>query len=302
MILVTGGCGFIGGHIVDRLIDKDKEVIVVDNEVTGNYHNPKAIYFNKPDITSDNLISLLKDYKIETIYHLAAQINLRKSFEVPAFDAENNIIGTINVINLAKEKSAKLIFASTGGAMYSSYEATPWKENSEALPNSPYALSKYCAEHYIRLIAPSNSMILRLANVYGPRQNPHGEAGVIAIFLNNIFEGKACKIFGDGGQVRDYIYIDDVVNAFIAASEFRGGGGTYNISTKIGTDLTSLVMMLIKEVNREVTIKKEAAIPGELYTSILDYQKFKLDTEWVPAVSLEDGIRKTIEWYDNTGK
>lgn len=296
MILVTGGCGFIGGHLVDRLIEAGKKVIVLDDLSTGNYKNPEAVHINR-NITA-NLADIFEQYKIETIYHLAAHINLRDSFKHPVKDAESNIIGTINLINMANAyRVEKFIFTSTGGAIYSPDAKQPWHEQSEVWPKSPYALSKLSAEKYIKSFLKSPWTILRLANVYGPRQNSHGEAGVIAIFLENIKNGKPLKIFGDGSQVRDYVYVQDVINACVLSSQIKYND-IFNVSTKVGTDLRSLTMSLLYKTKASVPVQFCDAIPGELQSSVLDNHKIYKDLSPPALTSLDKGLDLTIEWYD----
>lgn len=288
--LITGGCGFIGSHLVDRLINNGENVIVIDNLSTGYNHNPKAKHYYF-DICDHDLTNIMIQNNISHVYHLAAQINLRKSYDEPIFDADTNIIGTIKVIEAAlKANVEKFIFASTGGAMYSERDPLPWTEEMIPAPKSPYALSKLCAEKYLQLLMPDKYVILRFANVYGPRQNPHGEAGVISIFFDNLKNNKVSKIFGDGEHVRDYVYIDDVINAIELAKTIPVND-IYNVSTGVGTSVNDIAELVLKGGS----VEYEPERPGELKKSILNSKKLN-DFGWWPCISVEEGIRLTHDY------
>lgn len=289
--LITGGAGFIGSHLVDWLVSNGENVIVVDNLSTGANHNPKAKYYYF-DIREHDLTNIMIQHNISHVYHLAAQINLRKSYDSPAFDADTNILGTIKVIEAAlKANVERLIFSSTGGAMYSEEDPIPWGEILRPMPKSPYALSKLCAEKYLQLLMPNKHIILRLANVYGPRQNPHGEAGVIAIFFDNLKNNKVNKIFGDGNQIRDYIYVNDVINAFLYARAIQGG--VYNVSTGVGTSVNDIAKLVLKGAS----IEYEAERPYELKKSILSSKKLN-DFGWSARISISEGICLTYDYIN----
>lgn len=298
-VCITGGAGFVGSHLADRLVNDGHNVVVFDNLSTGSYQNPNVVFYNI-DISSasvSELTDLLIEHNVEYVFHLAAQINLRKSFEVPVFDAQTNIIGTLNIAQAAECANVKkFIFASTGGAMYSEKDQMPWEETCVPSPQSPYALSKLCSEQYLQLLWPKQTVILRFSNVYGPRQNPHGEAGVISIFTNNIFADLPCVIFGDGRQVRDYIYVDDVVDACVKSLWLTG---IYNVSTGIGTDLNSLVLMMLSTTGIKGSVRYHPPKHGEMKKSVLNSYKLQNIIKWAPSVSLFDGLSKTIEWYKN---
>ncbi len=301
-VLVTGGCGFIGSHIVDKLISEGNNVLVLDNCSTGkNINSESHLYqLDISQLSVKELMVLLKTNKVEYVFHLAAQINLRNSFDDPVFDAQTNIMGTIALATAANNVGVKrFIFASTGGAIYSELTDPPWTEDSPAGPQSPYGLSKFCSEKYLQLLYPDMSAIMRFSNVYGPRQNPHGEAGVVAIFLNNILNGEVCRIFGDGTQVRDYVFVDDVVEACTVAMT-QNLSGIYNVSTGAGTDLNTLTLLLLSKSGMRASIKYEDAKPGEMKRSILLPSKLLTHTSWTPRVNVEEGLQKTIEWF--TGK
>lgn len=301
-VCISGGCGFIGGHLVDRLINDNHNVVVLDNLSSGTYKNPKAKFYEL-DISKasvSELTNILIDNNIEYVFHLAAQIDLRKSFTMPVFDAQTNIMGTLNLASAAECASIKkFVFASTGGAMYSEDDTMPWVESLSPAPQSPYALSKLCSEKYLQLLWPTRSIILRFANVYGPRQNPHGEAGVIAIFVNKIINGLPCVIFGDGTQVRDYIYVDDVVEACIKSLtlENLSDGNIFNISTGVGRDLNTLLLKMIAIFDTKCSVKYDPPKHGEIKRSILNPNKFTNATGWIPSINLNDGLEKTIEWF-----
>jgi UDP-glucose 4-epimerase len=234
--------------------------------------------------------------KVHCIYHLAAQINLRHSIEDPAKDAHINIIGSLNVIEMAKCHNATIMFASTGGALYSPKSKCPWDTFAKIEPKSPYGLAKYTVERYLR-ISDVRYMALRLSNVYGPRQSHKGEAGVIAIFINNVLNNEDLTIFGDGRQTRDFIYVDDVVDAFDFGRQLHEHifQSSYNISTCIGTDINTIADMIVSKMWANRNIIHKPAIPGELKKSVLRYG---LQT-WKPQVSLDDGISRTIKYFSD---
>jgi len=235
--------------------------------------------------------------EIDFIFHLAAQINLRYSFENPPNDADVNIVGSLNVIQLAKKHNAKLIFASTGGALYSdTLNEPPWNTWANIDPKSPYSLAKHTVERYLKILEVKH-VILRLSNVYGPRQNHKGEAGVVSIFINNILDGKDLTIFGDGSQTRDFIYVDDVVEAFIGAVSLHphNNNRAYNISTGIGTDITTIAHMIIGDMWANRSVVYSDPIPGELKDSILNYNL----PNWKPKVSLDEGIKRTVKYFSD---
>lgn len=289
-ILVTGGAGFLGSNLVDKLVENN-EVYIFDNLSTGLESN---INTNAKFINLD--LSTLKDqYEFDIVVHLAAQINLRKSMIDFDFDAEQNILGTLNILKNVKFK--KIIFSSTGGAIYSPKASLPWNELSETHPQSFYGLSKLSAENYIRLFCKNNGIkytILRFANIYGPRQNSKCEAGVISIFMDNIKNNLPLQIFGDGSQTRDFIYIDDVVSA-IEKAIYNDHQGTFNISTDAATSINSIVNIFKKELKYS-NIEYLPPIKGELYHSRLSYNKYKVIANWFPIVNIDEGIKKFIKY------
>lgn len=307
-ILVTGGAGFIGSHLIDALIKKNHRVFVIDNLSTGfkKNVNPKA-KFHKTDLTDHKKIeAIIKKGKPEVIFHLAAQIDVRKSVADPVFDANSNILAGINLIKLASQyKVKKFIFSSTGGAIYGDTKNRPTGEKESEWPLSPYGIAKLTIDkflNYYREIHGLNSVSLRYGNVFGPRQNPHGEAGVVAIFLNKMFRGEQPVINGDGRQTRDYVFVEDVVNANLLALKNFQKTGIYNVGAGKETD----VNQLFREINRHFGDKfKEShgsAKIGEQKASCLSFAKIKKDFGWSPKTNFPNGIRKTFEWFRENGK
>jgi UDP-glucose 4-epimerase len=300
-ILVTGGAGFIGSNVSDALVKDGHEVAVVDNLSTGKEENinPEVKFYNIDLLDLESLELVFREFKPDVVNHHAAQIDVRKSVEDPAFDAETNIIGSINLFELSINYGVRrIIFASTGGALYGEPKALPASEDTPIEPLSPYGVAKYCVENYLnyfKRLYGVERVILRYANVYGPRQDPLGEAGVVAIFTGKILKGEKPVIFGDGIQTRDYVYVEDVVKANVLALE--GKEGTYNIGTGKETSVNELIEVFSKVLGRE--IKPEYAPPriGEVHRISLDGEKAKRELSFVPNYSLPEGIRKTIEWY-----
>ena len=304
-ILITGGAGFIGSHIADRLIAKGAAVTVIDNLSTGFESNINAsAKFIKADITDfKNIEKIFIDERPDIIYHLAAQIDVRKSVSDPMFDAQTNIMGTLNLINLsAAHKIKKFIFSSTGGAIYGDTDIRPTPESHPEWPLSPYGIAKLAADkflNYYNEISGFKYVSLRYGNVYGPRQNPHGEAGVVAIFLNKMLKNEQPVINGDGEQTRDYVYVEDVVKANILALENENIDkvGIYNVGTSVEISVNDL----FKEINKNFDNKYEEvhgpAKLGEQKTSCLSYEKIKKDMNFIPKTDFSEGIKKTYEWF-----
>jgi len=324
-ILVTGGAGFIGSNVVDAFVREGHEVSVLDNLSTGRKENlnPYAKFYNVDITDFEGVEKVFKDFKPEILYHLAAQIDVRKSVSNPVFDAKVNVLGSINLFKLSVEYGVKrVIFSSTGGALYGEPSKLPATENTPVEPLSPYGVSKYCGENYLNYFkrlygvdryAPLRSahddgeaglpeeahgferVILRYANVYGPRQDPLGEAGVIAIFIGKILKGERPIIYGDGTQTRDYIFVDDVVRANMLA--LTGKEGTYNIGTGIETSVNKLVEILSEVFGKKIEPIYAEERPGEVKRIALDGTLAKEMLGFVPQYSLYDGIKRTVEWF-----
>lgn len=292
-IAVIGGAGFIGSHLVDRLIELGHEVVVIDNFSTGKIKNiNKRATIVKISII-DNLDSIFEACNFDYVFHLAAQIDLRDSIRNPINDANINIIGSLNIIqNCIKHNVKKLIFTSTGGAIYSENAKMPWTEKSAANPVSPYGLAKLTVEKYIKMLIP-DSVIFRLSNVYGPRQS-NSECGVISIFLNNIRSKNKITVLGSGEQSRDFIFVSDVIDSFILALEGKLESGIFNVSTGVATSLNDIIKIMRNEFETDFEIEHEEFVPGEMLHSRLSSEKL-IKTGWKPSMDLKDGLQYLIK-------
>ncbi|HKZ46565.1 MAG TPA: NAD-dependent epimerase/dehydratase family protein [Thermodesulfobacteriota bacterium] len=304
-ILVTGGAGFIGSHVVDAYINAGHEVTVVDDLSTGKPENinPKA-RFLKLDIGAGELRDLFKDGKFDAVNHHAAQMNVRKSVADPILDARINIIGTLNLLdNCVRGRVKGFIFASTGGAIYGEQKEFPAKESHPTNPLSPYGIAKLACEHYLSFYKNThglNSTILRYANVYGPRQDPHGEAGVVAIFTRKLLKGEQPLINGDGMQTRDFVYVGDVVRANCLALS-HNDGGVFNIGTGREVHIKKLFKELVNIVGVNVGEGYGPPKSGEQKRSVIDFEKAKKEFGWSPQVFLEEGLRHTVDYFKEAG-
>ena len=294
-VIVTGGAGFIGSNLADALLAGGETVHIVDNLSTGSRKKlPGAAVFHEIDIRDASALRRVADEaRPDTIFHLAAQADVRKAIEEPEFDAAVNIIGTINVLEAARRSAARVIFSSTGGAAYGEYEGLtiPTPETSVTRPLSHYGMSKMAGEGYCGLygrLYGLETVILRLGNVYGPRQDPHGEAGVVSIFSGRVLEGIAPRVFGDGTQTRDYVFVGDVVSAFLAART-TGAGQTINIGCGHEVSVLDLIAGLASPIGPEFA----AARPGEIQRSALDNTKAREVLGWEPAMPLTEGLAIT---------
>lgn len=300
-IIVTGGAGFIGSNIVDALIKEGHEVAVVDNLSTGREENVNASaqFFNTDITDNEALENVFENFRPEVIFHAAAQIDVRKSVDDPAFDAETNVIGSVNLFKLAVNYGVRrIVYSSTGGALYGEPKALPAAEETPIEPLSPYGVAKYCVENYLnyfKRLYGLERVILRYANVYGPRQDPLGEAGVVAIFTGKILKGEKPVIYGDGTQTRDYVYVEDIVRANLIA--LAGKEGVYNIGTGIETSVNDLVNIFAKVLQAEISPQYTQARKGEVHRISLEGVRAKKELAFVPKVSIEEGLKKTIEWY-----
>ena len=299
-ILVTGGAGFIGSHIVDALVEAGHKVVIVDNFSTGSLKNvnPKAKLVER-DIV-EPLADIFHDEKIDVVYHLAAQINVRKSVEDAVIDAKINVMGGLNILECCRKfKIKKFIFASTGGAMYGDTENIPTPEEEKEMPVSPYGIAKCSMEKYLYYYYKVHKMpyvALRFSNVYGPRQNSKGEAGVVAIFTAMMLAGKQPVINGDGKQTRDYVYVKDVVKANILALN-KNVAGIYNVGTGVETDVNELFQKLNKLIGTNFKEVHKESMQGEQIRSCLDSSKIKKELGWKPDYDLDEGLKETVDWF-----
>ena len=300
-ILVTGGAGFIGSNVVDRLVQQGHEVAVLDNLSTGRRENvhPAARVHYLDLVDAVAVHACIAEFRPEVVDHHAAQIDVRKSVEDAAYDARVNILGTLGLLESCRRHGVrKFVYASTGGALYGEGRSLPATEDHPINPESPYGASKHTVEHYLyiwRLLHGLDYTILRYPNVYGPRQNPHGEAGVNAIFIGLMLAGKPPHIFGDGEQVRDYLYVDDVVDANLLALE-RGSGEIVNLGTGIGTSVNDIFRALKPLLGFAGEPIYEAPRPGEIQRIYLDASRARQVLGWEPRVSFSEGLRRTVEW------
>jgi UDP-glucose 4-epimerase len=300
-ILVTGGAGFIGSHITDTYIAEGHNVIIVDNLSGGVLENinPKAKFYQL-DIRSEKLEDVFQKEKIDIVNHLAAQMDVRRSVSDPKFDASVNVLGGLNLFESAKRhRVKKIIFSSTGGAIYGEQDYFPADEKHPTRPLSPYGITKLCTEKYLffyKAVYGINHVILRYANVYGPRQNPHGEAGVVAIFCNKMLNGEQPVINGDGKQTRDYTFVGDVVRANVLALQYDGSN-IYNIGTGIESDVIKLFLELRSHLNPTCAEQHNPEKAGEQQRSVISYKKIERELGWKPTVQLEDGLRLTAEYF-----
>lgn len=298
-ILVTGGAGFIGSHLVDALQLKGHRVVVLDDLSSGRRDNlSMQTELVRDDIRSPRVHDLFRDLQPEYVFHLAAQKNVRESLKNPLHDAEINIQGSLSLLALSQKFGVKkFIFSSTGGAMYGDVRNLPTKEDTVPHPTTPYGIAKYTIEQYLEVYAREyglKSAILRYANVYGPRQDPEGEAGVISIFYDRLKRGEPITIFGDGKQTRDYVYVSDVVEANILAMQ-KSVSAPLNIGTGVQTSVLKLTELMKKVSGKRTKIQHRAAIAGEVKKSALNVAVAKRVLGWKPSVTLLDGLVKTWE-------
>lgn len=302
-ILVTGGAGFIGSHIVDRLVLEGHTVSIIDDLSTGKRENVNhKAEFYKMDIGSPRIERVFKKERPELICHHAAQMDVRRSVADPAFDAQTNIIGTLNLLeNAVRFGTRKVVFASTGGAIYGEGGPYPATEDNLARPVSPYGISKLTGEHYLYYYMVTYGLsyvALRYANVYGPRQDPFGEAGVVAIFTQKMLRNEQPVINGNGMQTRDYVYVEDVVDAVNAAIH-SDISDTFNVGTGIETSVNELFRLLMEITGGNVREMHGPAKKGEQMRSCLSCDKIKKTLDWEPGVSIREGLSKTVAFFRN---
>jgi UDP-glucose 4-epimerase len=307
--VVTGGAGFIGSTLVDRLLDEGHFVTVIDNLATGQIANLEGarsagerFTFVEIDVRSAEIPSVMAEASPEVVFHLAAQADVRVSVDRPLFDADVNVLGGLNVIEAARLAGArKVVVASSGGTIYGdpAAEDLPVDESHSQHPISPYGVAKKVIDDYLyafRFLHGLNYTSLALANVYGPRQDPHGEAGVVAIFAGKLLAGDGCRIFGDGEQTRDFVFVDDVVDAFVRASS-RGDGVLCNIGTGVETSVNHLYRAMADAAGVDAAASYEPARAGELARSALNPGFANEQLGWTPQTTLEAGAIATLDWF-----
>lgn len=309
LVLITGGAGFIGSHVADRFLAEGWAVHIIDNLYNGRRENiPAGATFHELDIRDTAASDLVKSLTPAVLVHLAAQMDVRKSVAEPMFDAQVNVLGSLNLLEAVREHSprTRVVFSSTGGAIYGDFTAPPNVETFSKNPESPYAISKLAVENYLAYYGRVHGLeyaVMRFANVYGPRQDPHGEAGVVAIFCGRIIDQQPLTVFGDGLQTRDYVYVGDVVDA-----TFRGATlalpatelldtRAFNVGTGIATDVLRLASTLSAAAGVAIPVEHAPERPGEQRTSFLDVSKADAQLDWRPAVSLEEGLARSFDWF-----
>ncbi len=299
-ILVTGGAGFIGSTLVDRLIADSHQVTVLDNLVSGKkeYINSQATFW-QIDILDNSLVERFKEEEFDLVYHLAAQIDVRKSVDDPVFDNQVNVLGGLNILEACRQSGVKkIVFSSTGGAIYGETDELPTSEYAPAYPLSPYGINKLTFEKYLNYyyqIFALNYTILRFANVYGPRQYKGGEAGVIAIFTEAAARDGLCHLYGDGLQTRDFVYVDDVVEAMIRAS-LIDCRGEVNIGTGKETNLLEMIKVIEEVSGKKLQLKQEEAKAGEQRRSVLLNSRALETLNWQAQVDFKEGVRRAYQW------
>jgi UDP-glucose 4-epimerase len=308
--LITGGAGFIGSHAADRFLAAGYEVDVLDDLSTGRRDFvPAAARFHELDVRSPEAAAIVREGKYDVVAHLAAQIDVRKSVKDPRFDGDVNTGGTLNVLEAMralKPSMPRFVFVSTGGALYGEAAGVLNDESTAKNPDAPYGIAKLAAEYYTAYYGRIHGMetaVLRLGNVYGPRQDPHGEAGVVAIFIGRLLEDKPLTVFGDGEQLRDYVYVGDVAEAILAAcgSKLPAAGGVdaraFNIGTGDGTSVLTLARELSRIAGKEPNVAFAARRTGELQVSVLDVDKAAKHLAWRAKMDLAKGLKATFDWF-----
>ena len=300
-ILVTGGAGFIGSHVAGALVEAGHQVHVLDDFSSGKEENvPEQATLHRMDVRSDQVADLFNEERFDVMVHHAAQMDVRKSVADPRFDASINVIGFLNLMEAGRASGLKkVVFASTGGAIYGEPDFTPQSEDHPLRPLSPYGITKLCTERYLYYYKQQygiDYVALRYANVYGPRQNPHGEAGVVAIFTQRLLGGQQPVIYGDGEQTRDYVFVGDVVRANLAALDYEGSG-VFNVGTAAETSVNDLFRLVREKADPDAPEQHSEAKPGEQKRSVLDYQRTQQELGWSPQTPLTDGLEQTVGWF-----
>lgn len=299
-VMVTGGAGFIGSHIVNRLIALGHDVVILDNLSTGKkaFIHPEASFYQM-DIRDRRLGEIVKVERPDTVIHQAAQSEVPTSVKDPLFDAETNILGTLRLLEACRQSGVQKIVYASSAAVYGEPAYLPIDEEHPVEPLSNYGISKYTPESYLKMYNQLYGLdytILRYANVYGIRQEPRGEGGVIAIFLDRLLRGEALTIFGDGKQTRDFVYVGDIADANIRAL-YRGNGMTFNLGTGVPTSLEKLVQILGEVTEKTIRVKYEPERPGDIKHSHFDNRQAEKWLNWSPRIDLKTGLRMTYEYY-----
>lgn len=306
--VVTGGAGFLGSHLVDRLVDDGWKVLVLDDLSSGKVarlataRRRGSVSVHKIDIRSPGLVDVVGRFSPDLVFHLAAQTSVSVSMKDPRLDADVNITGSLNVMEAARvARVGRLVFASTGGALYGREATLPAHEGTPRRPDSPYGISKKVVEDYLDFWKRSRGLdyaTVRPANVYGPRQDPSGEAGVVAVFTRACLDRRRPTIFGSGSDTRDYVYVEDVVDALVRAGE-KGGCGTYNIGTGIETSTQEVYDTIARHARFGGRPVYGQPRPGDVPRSVLDCRLALEELGWRPFTDFEDGIRRTVAWFSN---
>ncbi len=301
-ILVTGGAGFIASHVVDAYVDLGHTVFVIDDLSTGRESNlnPRAGFVRADIRDASRVDRMFREEKFDLVNHHAAQMDVRRSVQDPVEDASINVLGALTLLECCQRHGVRrFIFASSGGAIYGEQDYFPADESHPTRPLSPYGVAKLTTEHYLfyyRETYGTDSVSLRYANVYGPRQNPEGEAGVVAIFASKMLAGAQAVINGDGKQTRDYVYVGDVVRANVAALDVKGSDAL-NVGTGMETDVNTMFRLIKDATHSNCTEEHGPAKKGEQLRSVLNCARIRSNLGWIPSVSLEEGIRKTVEFF-----
>lgn len=299
---MTGGAGFIGSHVCDAFCSRGDRVAVIDDFSRGKIGRlPECVdHYQESVLNASRLSALVAKIRPDLICHLAAQVDVRASVTFPGADSEVNVVGTVNVLEAARSVGARVLFSSSGGALYGADAPIPSPEDTPPTPVSPYGVAKYCAEQYIKLynqLFGTAHAVLRFANVYGPRQSFSGEAGVVSIFCANAIQGKPLTIYGDGKQTRDYLYVDDCAAAFLAAADY-GRAGVWNIGTGRQIDLLELATLVTQLTGNPTRRIFAPARRGELVRSALSWERAAQDLGWRPITPLANGVRAVVRWFE----
>jgi len=299
-ILVTGGAGFIGSHVVERLIADGHTPIVIDNLSAGRRENlPAGVELHEVDVRSAEAAALVIGLKPDTLIHLAAHIDLRRSVAEPVFDADVNVLGTVRLLHAAVEAGCPQFVLASSAAVYGFAPATPTPEDHPTMPVTPYGAAKLSDEHYVGVFRELHGLrgaVLRFANVYGPRQGGKGEGGVISVFASSLAAGGSCRLYGDGGATRDFTYVGDIAAAVTRAAT-EGWDGTWNLGTTRETSVAELITMVSAIAGSDAEPDCLPPVPKETRRSALIHDKVTKEHDWYPEVALEEGLKRTYEWF-----